>query len=112
MGFHGRAPLGILLDIFQSHRTARRSARGDPSESASAATRATSQPKRSLDEEPSGFQMIAIGRPTRQPLSLNVFFFEQTAQASTCQTSQEPGVAQAILSGRVTVVPLLRLGKI
>ena len=27
-----------------------------------------------------------------QPLSLNVFVFEQTAQASTCQTFQRPGI--------------------
>ena len=29
-----------------------------------------------------------------QPLSLNVFFIEQTAQASTCQTFHRLGVAQ------------------
>jgi hypothetical protein len=29
-----------------------------------------------------------------QTLSLSVFFFEQTAQASTCQTFQRPGVTQ------------------
>jgi len=30
-----------------------------------------------------------------QPLSLNVFFFEQTAQASTCQTFHRAGVRRS-----------------